>query len=105
MPIRDSRTRGTATDIVWSTPESNLWVASANGDYAGLVEFIDGHFSVRGSTGAVIAECSSIPAAQAALARNIESPPSIAAAVLNPASPRSLLHRAPRPVYMRDLAA
>jgi hypothetical protein len=105
MSIRDSRTRGTATDIVWSSPEGNLWVASANGDYAGLVEFIDGHFSVRGSTGSVIAECSSIPAAQAALARHIESPPSIAAAVLNPESPRSFLYRAPRPAYLRDLAA
>jgi hypothetical protein len=110
MPIFDSRTTKGTTDIEWSTPDSNLWVASANGDYAGLVEFVDGHFSVRGSTGSVVAECSSIPAAQAALARHIESPPSIAAAVLktavlNPASPGSFLCRTPRPAYWRDSLA
>jgi hypothetical protein len=110
MPIFDSRTTQGTTDIVWSTPDSNLWVATANGDYAGLVEFVEGHFSVRSSTDSVVAVCSSIPTAQAALVRHVETPPSIAAAVLNnaalhPASPRSFLCRTPRPAYWRDTLA
>jgi hypothetical protein len=93
-----------ATDIVWSSPESNLWVATANGDYAGLVEFVDGHFSVRSSTGSVVAECSSIPAAQAALVQHLDTPLSSARSAFGPTAPRSFFSR-PRPTYLRDSLA
>jgi hypothetical protein len=93
-----------ATDIVWSSPETNLWVATANGDYAGLVEFVDGHFSVRSSTGSVVAECSSIPAARAALAQHLDTPLSIARSTFSPTAPRSFFNR-PRPTYLRDSLA
>ena len=86
-----------ATDIAWYNPESNLWVAAANGEHAGMVEFVDGHFTVRSSTGSVVAETSSIPAAQAALARYIDAPTSV--------PPRSFFQREPRPVYLRDSIA
>jgi hypothetical protein len=105
MTIFANRTTTGTTDIVWSTPDSNLWVATADGEYAGLVEFVDGHFSVRGSTGSVVAECSSIPAAQAALTRHIDTPTSLAATMLNPATSRSFLCRTPRPAYWRDTLA
>jgi len=80
-------------DIAWYNPESNLWVAAANGEHAGMIEFVDGHFSVRNSTGEVVAEAISIPDAQAALARQLAAP--VAAA------PRSFPKRVPRPVYLR----
>ncbi|ANP74564.1 hypothetical protein [Cryobacterium arcticum] len=84
-------------EIAWYNPEGNLWVAAANGEHAGMVEFVDGHFTVRSSTGSVVAETSSIPAAQAALARYIDAPTSV--------PPRSFFRREPRPVYLRDSIA
>jgi hypothetical protein len=95
----------TTTDLDWSNPDSNLWVAAADGDYAGLVEFVDGHFSVRNSTGVVIAVGTSIPDAQAALARHRSSPESLATAVISPVTGRSRFGRAPRPAYLRDSLA
>lgn len=94
-----------STLIEWAAPESNLWIATANGDCAGLVEFVDGHFSVRSNTGAVVAECSSIPAAQAALTRHLESPMSLSRSPFGGAAPRSFFNRAPRPGYLRDSIA
>jgi len=91
------RTRpGTNTptiDIAWYNPESNLWVAAADGEHAGVVEFIDGRFSVRNSIGEVVAEAVSIPDAKAALARHLSTPAAVPA--------RSLLERMPRPTYLR----
>ena len=80
-------------DIAWYNPESNLWVAAANGEHAGMIEFVDGHFSVRNNTGEVVAEAISIPDAQAALAHHLAAPV--------PAQPRTFLKRMPRPVYLR----
>ena len=80
-------------DIAWYNPESNLWVAAANGEHAGMIEFVDGHFSVRNNTGEVIAEAISIPDAQAALAGHLAAPV--------PAPPRALVKRMPRPSYLR----
>jgi hypothetical protein len=95
----------TTTDLDWSNPDSNLWVAAADGDYAGLVEFVDGHFSVRNSTDVIIAVSTSIPDAQAALARHRSSPASIATAVTSPVTGRSRFGRASRPGYLRDSLA
>jgi hypothetical protein len=95
----------TVTDLDWSSPDSNLWVAAANGDYAGMVEFVDGHFSVRNSTGAPVAVCTSIPEAMAALAQHLDSPSSITASVVSPLTGRTRFGRAPRPAYLRDTAA
>jgi hypothetical protein len=104
MALSDGRadTRSTPTNLDWSNPDSNLWVAAANGDYAGLVEFVDGHFGVRNSTGAVVAVCASIPAAQAALARHRDAPGSSAETAVSPMTGRSRSRRAPRPAYLRD---
>lgn len=54
-------------DVSWATPAIGLWVATINGDYAGMVEFTDGHFVVTDHTGTVVTTTSSIPDAQAAL--------------------------------------
>ncbi|WEO77319.1 hypothetical protein BJQ94_18525 [Cryobacterium sp. SO2] len=94
----------TSTHIAWYNPESNLWVAAANGEHAGLVEFVDGHFTVRSNTGSVVAETTSIPAAQAALAQHIDALANHgdeSAAVPT----RSFFKRVPRPVYLRGSLA
>ena len=93
------------TTLDWSNPDTNLWVAAAHGDYAGMVEFVDGRFSVRNSTGEMVAVCTSIPEAQAALARHRDSPASITAATTSLLSGRSRFSRAPRPVYLRSTLA
>jgi hypothetical protein len=107
MALWDGRAdkTSTATNLDWSNPDGNLWVAAANGDYAGMVEFVDGHFSVRNSTGAVVAMCTSIPEAQAALTRHLDTPASLASAVISPVTGRSRFGRAPRPAYLRETLA
>jgi hypothetical protein len=89
-------------DIAWYNPESNLWVAAFQGEHAGVVEFVDGHFSVRNSTGAIVAETTSIPAAQAALALHLQAPAAVPSRTV---PPRPIFKRAPRPVYFRGALA
>jgi hypothetical protein len=44
----------TLPQVLWSSPEENLWVANRNGEYAGMVEFVDGHFLSRDNTNALL---------------------------------------------------
>ncbi|MDO9398829.1 MAG: hypothetical protein Q7T71_19970 [Herbiconiux sp.] len=53
--------------LVWATPEPKLWVATELGEYAGMVEFADGHFTGYDRTGRSLGSHSSLPEAQAAL--------------------------------------
>ena len=57
--------------IRWSTPDAELWVATADDEYSGMVEFLDGHFEVRNSIGLVIGTAPSVPAARALLENHI----------------------------------
>jgi hypothetical protein len=70
MTMFDTRRDAVSTtaDLAWSNPDFDLWVATVGGDYAGMVEFTEGHFVVRDAMAAPIATCSSIPEAQATLA-------------------------------------
>jgi hypothetical protein len=54
-------------DVVWSSPDTDLWVATIDGDFGGMIEFVDGHFVVTDQTGSIVTSASSIPSAQAAL--------------------------------------
>jgi hypothetical protein len=51
----------------WSSPDENLWVASNLGEFAGMVEFRDGHFVAGDRTGNELGNFSSIPAARDAV--------------------------------------
>jgi hypothetical protein len=51
----------------WSSPDENLWVASNLGEFAGMVEFRDGHFVAGDRTGNTLGNFSSIPAAREAV--------------------------------------
>jgi hypothetical protein len=60
-------TEGHLITMVWSSPEVGLWVAMGDGEYAGMIEFADGHFVARGRTGEIIDTFSSIPVAKSAV--------------------------------------
>jgi hypothetical protein len=108
MTIFDTRaaTKVSPAEILWTTPDANLWVATVDSDYAGMIEFDDGHFVVRGMTNNTVATCATIPAAKDAFAKYVHSR-SLPAAVrllstLATADPRSpFLDRRPRPGYAR----
>jgi hypothetical protein len=51
----------------WTAPDENLWVASNLGEFAGMVEFRDGHFVAGDRTGNILGNFSSIPAAREAV--------------------------------------
>lgn len=57
----------TRFELSWTSPADDLWVAKLNGEYAGMVEFADGHFIARGHTAELIDNFSSIPDAKAAV--------------------------------------
>ncbi|MFB2556191.1 hypothetical protein [Herbiconiux liangxiaofengii] len=40
-----------AAPLNWSTPESKLWIAARRGEYAGMIEYTEGHFMATGATG------------------------------------------------------
>ena len=40
-----------AVPLTWSTPESKLWIAARQGEYAGMIEYTEGHFMATGATG------------------------------------------------------
>lgn len=50
--------------LLWTTPDADLWVANRDGEYAGLVEFTDGHFIARDSTGHILGTEVSVAAAK-----------------------------------------
>ncbi|MFB2554384.1 hypothetical protein [Herbiconiux liangxiaofengii] len=68
--IRPSTTdRAAATgDLVWGSPESKLWVASRDGEFAGFVEFVDGHYATVDGTGQSLPPRATLAEAKAALA-------------------------------------
>jgi len=63
----------------WSSPEENLWVASSLGEFAGMVEFRDGHFVAGDRTGNELGNFSSIPAARDAVDVSITTSGSLVA--------------------------
>jgi hypothetical protein len=60
--------------LFWASPEDSLWVASLNGEYAGMVEFIDGHFVVLDPTGQQLGSYSNLREAKEAVADRAKTP-------------------------------
>ncbi|GAA2224038.1 hypothetical protein N1031_00620 [Herbiconiux moechotypicola] len=52
--------------IRWSTPETKLWVGTRAGEYAGMIEYVDGHFVVVGATGRSLGSWSDLAQAMTA---------------------------------------
>ncbi|WP_291056933.1 hypothetical protein [Herbiconiux sp.] len=50
-PERVATDRVTSVPLSWTNPESQLWIANRQGEYAGMVEYADGHFLASGSRG------------------------------------------------------
>ena len=58
-----------AAPLSWATPESKLWIASRNGEYAGMIEYTEGHFLATGATGFDLGGFSDLGQAMAAVDR------------------------------------
>ena len=68
MTIERTRTATEASArVLWSSPEQNLWVANREGEYAGMVEFANGHFLARDRTGNFIDAFTDVPSAKTAV--------------------------------------
>ena len=90
--------------ILWSSPDINLWVATIAGEYAGMIEFSQGHFVVSDATGSLIATTTNIPAAQDALENGAAPQPVRQMPTGLTFKGASLLSRAPRTSYRRSAA-
>jgi hypothetical protein len=103
MTIFDTRGEAAVTaDVSWSSPDKDLWVATVNGDYAGMIEFADGHFVVNDHTGEIIATTSSIPAAKSELTSHASTASNPVAELISHIAPRAA--RPPRTSYARGNA-
>ena len=54
-----------AVEVTWASPEAKLWVGSRRGEYAGMIEYTQGHFVVSGPTGRRLGSCSDLAQAMA----------------------------------------
>ena len=66
MRVRDDRP--VASRLSWTTPAEDLWIASVDGEFAGMIEFADGHFITTDRRGGLLDNFSGIPHAMRAVA-------------------------------------
>jgi hypothetical protein len=50
--------------VTWSSPEAKLWVASRDGDFAGVIEFTDNHYDATDARGGRLASSATLRQAQ-----------------------------------------
>ena len=60
--------------LVWASPDDALWVASADSEYAGMIEFRDGHFVASDSRNRVLGSFSDLPRARDAVNAEWQNP-------------------------------
>jgi hypothetical protein len=59
-------------EIRWASPEAKLWVATRGADFAGYVEFREGHYEVTDGRGAQFDARATLREAQALIVRQYE---------------------------------
>ena len=91
--------------ITWSSPDSELWVANGDGEYAGMVEFTEGRFEVRNSIGSVVGTATSVPAAREMLERHLAGRPQRSLTMRSRTSLVPFRHRLTPAPYRRTSAA
>jgi hypothetical protein len=69
-----STATGTSTgtdvpEVRWTSPEAKLWVATRGADFAGFVEFREGHYVVTDGRGAQLDDCATLREAKALITR------------------------------------
>ena len=108
MTIFDSRPTRTVVpaQITWAAPDTNLWVATLDGNYAGMIEFDNGHFVVRNLVNTAVATTATIPSAQRAFSAYVDAQSKSPAvrffrSLTTPTSHTPFLDRRPRPDYAR----
>jgi len=89
-------------NVDWSNPESDLWIATADGEYAGMIEFSRGHFVVTDATGVVLATATSIPAAKQELLADPALPRTRATSSRMTFASSLFTRRTPRTDYRRS---
>ena len=67
--------------MLWTSPAQDLWIGNRGGEYAGMVEFADGHFIARDRTNTLIDTFTDIPSAKLAVLTTAETPRSLFTAV------------------------
>ena len=60
--------RPNTTEPLWAQPADQLWIASVDGEFAGMIEFADGHFITTDRRGGLLDNFSGIPHAMRAVA-------------------------------------
>ncbi len=71
-----------AAPLQWTSPEAKLWVATRAGEFAGFVEFGEGHYRVTDGLGAAIGTAATLLDAKRVLAPGSEPHPAAATAVV-----------------------
>jgi hypothetical protein len=66
--MRLLRDRPPVIEPTWSQPADELWIGSVGGEFAGMIEFADGHFVATDRTGVLLDNFSGIPGAMNAVA-------------------------------------
>lgn len=69
LPAIDSRSA-----VSWSSPASGLWVATRRGEYAGMVERLDGSYHARSARGRALGSFEDLDSARAVIDRGHEAP-------------------------------
>lgn len=58
--IRTARPVTELSPVIWAEPESKLWVGARDGEYAGMIEYAEGHFVCTGPTGEPLGSASDL---------------------------------------------
>jgi hypothetical protein len=61
----DARAQAPVAPLAWAAPEAKLWVATRGGEYAGMVEYLGGHYECSGATGEQLRSASDLAQAKA----------------------------------------
>ncbi|PPF80324.1 hypothetical protein C5B96_11055 [Subtercola sp. Z020] len=88
-------------DVLWISPDANLWVAQGSGEFIGMVEFTDGHFVSTDRAGSVIDSYSDLPAARSAVVNHATMLESFANSGRRMRNHSAIPSRAPAAFYRR----
>jgi hypothetical protein len=64
MSVVSTRSSFASYSPQWRSPHQELWVSSMNGEYRGMIEYIDGRYVAANHRGATVGEFSSLAQAK-----------------------------------------
>jgi len=66
----------TRVELRWLSPADGLWVADRRGEYAGMVERLDGAYHARSARGRALGSYEDLGSARAVVDCGLQAPPS-----------------------------